>query len=50
MYARLRSLGYPALLFESIEGGHTSTATIEERAFNAALEVIYFYQKIFDHK
>lgn len=50
MYARLRSLGYPALLFESIEGGHTSTATTEERAFNAALEVIYFYQKIFDHK
>lgn len=48
MYARLKALGYPALIYESGEGGHTSTATVEEKAFNAALEVIYLYQKIFD--
>lgn len=47
MYARLKALGYPALIYESGEGGHTSTATVEERAFNGALEVIYIYQKIF---
>jgi prolyl oligopeptidase len=46
--AKLSAMGMPYLFYEVIEGGHAAGANLTERAHTAALEMIYFIEKLMD--
>ena len=48
MAAKLQSLGYSALYFESNEGGHGSGVTLHQRAAFTAMQYSYFREKLFN--
>lgn len=44
----MQSTKHPFLYYENIEGGHGGAANLIQRAYKAALEYVYFYQKLKD--
>jgi len=44
--AKLKSLGYPVLYYENIEGGHGGTANQDQLAYRTALEYAYFARRL----
>jgi prolyl oligopeptidase len=44
--AKLKSLGYPVLYYENIEGGHGGTANQDQLAYRTALEYAYFARQL----
>jgi prolyl oligopeptidase len=41
MVAKMQSLGHPVYYFENIEGGHSASANLNQRAKRVALEFVY---------
>ncbi|MCC7403024.1 MAG: S9 family peptidase [Bdellovibrionales bacterium] len=41
MVAKMKDLGHPVLYFENIEGGHSASANLQQRARRTALEYVY---------
>ncbi|MCB9086079.1 MAG: S9 family peptidase [Bdellovibrionaceae bacterium] len=46
MVAKMKDLGHPVLYFENIEGGHSASANLIQRAKRSALEFVYLQQKL----
>jgi len=44
--AKLQAMGIPYLFYEVTEGGHSSGANLQERAFTSALEMTYMIRKL----
>lgn len=50
MAHKLQSFGKPFYYYENIEGGHSASADLEQRAYQYALEISYLLEKIGDPK
>jgi prolyl oligopeptidase len=50
MAARMEEMKHPFVYYENIEGGHSAAANLEQSVRRAALQAVYFYQKLMDAK
>jgi len=48
MAAKMEKNGQPFLYYENIEGGHGAAANLKQRAYNVALQYVYFLRQLED--